>query len=256
MFFFTCTSMALAGAPSAVELKTAWARHENEMHAHAAHRITLFDDDFKHVASGEIAKRRIHEDGPDRAMGLMWTPIDRNRVWVAVLDDIHDTVVSNLVERRLGRSEAGRKQLYQRLSLPWPLTDRQWVIEIWNNTELAHATTGSIWERPWDLAAQDLMPEPDPEAIWVPMINGSWFLLEVGGGTLVVYSARTTIGGSIPSDLVTRWALSTLDEMLEHITERAAVIDAHYTPDHEPVMGGDNAPVPFMSSDVQPSPLP
>ncbi len=212
--------------------------------------MTLTTADFERVASGEIAKRRIQEDGPDRAMGLMWTPIERNRIWVAVLDDIHDTVVSNLVERRLEKSDAGHKRLYQRLVLPWPLTDRQWVIEVWNNTSLATATKGRIWERPWDLAAPDLMPDPDPDAIWVPMINGSWFLMEVGGGTLIAYSARTTIGGSIPSDLVTRWALATLDEMLEHIAARAAVIDAHYPPKHEPVLGGDNIPVPFMLGDM------
>ena len=244
MFFWTLFATALAAPPSPAALEAAWSVHSAAIAAGAVQPIVLQSSDFATAAAGDVAKRRISEDGPDRAVGLLWTPVDRNTLWIAVLDDIHDTMVSSLIEQRLGLSPRGRKRLYQRLELPWPVVDRQWVIEIWNNTPLAEATDGAVWERPWDLASPALMPNPDADAIWVPMTNGSWFLMDAEGGTLMVYSARTTIGGAIPDDLVTRWAMATLDEMMEHIVDRAKRIPEHYGSQHAPVLGGDNQPIP------------
>lgn len=243
MFFLTLIAAALAAPPSAAALQSAWNEHKASMAAHGVHPLHPEREDFVAVANGKVAKRRIAEDGPDRAMGMLWTPVARPALWVAVLDDIHDTVVNSLQEQRLGRTEDGRKVLYQRLDLPWPAQDRQWVIEIWNNLALERDTNGAVWERPWDLGDPAQMPTPDDKALWLPMTNGSWLLLEVAGGTLMAYSARTTIGGAIPDELVTRWAMATLDEMMEHIVDRSKSIPAHYDRNHDPVLGGDNQPI-------------
>ena len=253
MFFVLFIATALGNAPSAEALMAAWARHERAIGRHGQHPIAPTESDFRTMAAGGVAKRRVLETGPDRAVGMIWTPVDRNRVWIAILDDIHDTVVSSLREERLPRSPTDRKRLYQHLSLPWPFADRQWVIEIWNNRALVDATEGGVWERAWDLADPVLMATPDPSAVWVPMTNGSWFLVPVHGGTMVAYSARSTIGGAIPHDLVTRWAMATLDEMLGHVADRAAGIQRHYTKGHEPIAGADGIPIPPAEESVQQS---
>ena len=253
MFLLLLTATALGNPPSAAEMTAAWARHARAIERHGQHPIAPTASDFRTVAGGDIAKRRVLETGPDRAVGLAWMPADRDRVWIAILDDIHDTVVSSLSEQRLPRSPTGRKRLYQHLSLPWPLTDRQWVIEIWNNRALVNATESGVWERAWDLADPALMATPDPSAVWVPMTNGSWFLVPVNGGTLVAYSARSTVGGAIPHELVTRWAVATLDEMLEHIADRAAGIQRHYTEGHEPISGADGIAIPPTGGSFQKS---
>ena len=244
MFFLSLIVTAVASPPSADVLQAAWTRHSDRVERDANHPIRLNRSDFETVASGRVAKRRIVEQGPDRAMGLLWAPVDRNTLWIAVLDDIHDTVVQSLTEHRLANSPEGRKRLYQRLDLPWPFNDRQWVIEIWNNQGLVQSTHGAVWERSWDLTSPELMPQPDPQALWVPMTNGSWLLVDAAGGTLMAYSARTTIGGAIPDEAVTRWAMATLDEMMMHIVERSKSIPDHYGPEHEPVLDGANAPIP------------
>ena len=248
MFFWTLITLALAAPPSLGELNAAWDKNKLGVASKSIQPIILEPGDLEAVAKGEIGKRRITETGPDRAMGIAWTPTSREAVWVAIIDDIHDTMVRALTEKRLGQNEQGQKLLYQHLSLPWPVADRQWVIKIWNNTPLATATNNGVWERPWDLADSGLMDQSDPTAVWVPMTNGSWFLMPAAGGTLVIYTARTHIGGAIPEELVTQWALATLDEMIDHMLDRATDIHLHYGTDHEPITGGDNLVIPPFAS--------
>ena len=173
----------------------------------------------------------------------MWTPQPRDTVWLAILDDTHDTLISSLHEERLPSAENGRKRLYQFLDVPWPFQDRHWALEIWNSSALAAATGNRLWERTWLLLPESTAPEPVPEAIWTPVNDGGWLLLEVGGGTLLVYHARTLVGGNIPDELATRWAMTVLDDMLSHVIERAADIPAHYDATHKPINGGDDIPI-------------
>lgn len=252
MFFWTLITIALAGPPSLRVLNAAWDKNKLGVASKSIQPIILEPGDFEAVAKGRIGRRRITEPGPDRAMGIAWTPTSREAVWVAIIDDIHDTMVSSLSEKRLGQSKLDQKLLYQHLSLPWPVANRQWVIKIWNNAPLAAATNNEVWERPWDLADPGLMDQPDTTAVWVPMTNGSWFLMPVANGTLVIYTARTNIGGAIPDELVTQWALSTLDEMIGHMLDRATTIHQHYGVEHEPIIGGNNNAIPaFVGSNEE-----
>ncbi len=234
---FLCPS-ALA-QPDASELARVWTAHHATITQHTEAPILLSDEDFALVASGGVAKRRLSQDGPDRAIGVAWTPHSRPAVWVAIIDDIHNTMVEGLTEHRLGSSESGGKLLYQRLDFPWPLNDRQWVIEIANDPSLAKATDGQVWSRHWALSPRKAPEVADPEALWAPTLDGGWLAIDVAEGTLIVYQARTTVGGVVPDGLVTSWAMSTLDEMLGNLFTRAAEIPAHYTADHDPIIGGD-----------------
>jgi len=234
------TALAKTAPPSIDELQIHWAKLQPQIDRFAVHPIALTQNDFVAVSRGKVTKRRIREPGPDRALGMMWTAIDRNQIWIAILDDIHDKLVSSLTEKRLGPSETGHKLLYQHLNLPWPVQDRQWVVEIQNNVEVAQQTNGMVWERSWDLASPSLVSEPDADAVWVPVSNGSWLLMPMDGGTLVIYHTRSAIGGRIPDDVVTRWAMATLDEMMLHIAERSEQIPKHYQGNHERLKGGDN----------------
>ena len=238
------TASAQDPLPTAESLVNSWNSVQESVDTKAVFPIELTRKDFEMIARGKVAKRRIREVGPDRAMGAMWTPVSRNRVWISILDDVHDNLVSSLTEHRLGKSKDGNKLLYQHLDLPWPVQDRQWVIEITNNQEIIQHSNNQLWERSWDLAEPHLMPNPDREAVWVPVTTGSWLLLPVENGTFVVYHARSAIGGRIPDEAVTRWALATLDEMMLHIAERAAKIDGHYTDIHEIIHGCDGKPIP------------
>ena len=242
-WIFFSVAMASTPVPSKEELAQTWSTLAPVVATKAVFPIQLTPQDFETLAKGKVAKRRIREDGPDRAMGAIWTPLDRKLLWIAILDDIHDKLVSSLTETRLGPSAEGHKLLYQHLNLPWPIQDRQLVVEIQNNAQIAAATTDVLWERSWDLAEPNLMKESDPSAIWVPMATGSWVLFPVADGTVVVYHARSAIGGRIPDEVVTRWAMATLDEMMLHVAERAKEITEHYIGEHEILIGGNGSPI-------------
>jgi hypothetical protein len=196
------------------------------------------------MAKGEVARRRLPLEGADRVVGAMWTDLPRDAIWIAIQDDAHDKLVDNLRETRLPDTPSGHKRLYQHLDFPWPFTNRQWVIDIRDNPVLADATDGASWERTWDLADPALAPAPDPEGIWTPVNDGGWLLVTAGGGTIVVYHVRSVIGGAIPAEVVTRWAMGTLEQMLRHVEKRAQEIPGHYGADHTPIIRPDGSAIP------------
>ena len=65
---FLCPS-ALA-QPDASELARVWTAHHATITQHTEAPILLSDEDFALVAAGGVAKRRLSQDGPDRAIGV------------------------------------------------------------------------------------------------------------------------------------------------------------------------------------------
>ena len=151
----------------------------------------------------------------------------------------------------------GHKVLYQHLDLPFPFSDRHWVIIIENTAGLHAATGGAVWERVWDLdprgqaalsevpaALQAELGEGFTEAIVTPVNAGGWYFLPTEGGVLTIYQVRTVIGGNIPDELVVRYALSTLDELIEHVAELAERAPSHYGAAHYPIVRPDGSAIP------------
>lgn len=210
----------------------------------------LTAEHWARVAEGKVAKVRVSEEGADRAVGVRWMTHAPEAVWIAILDDTHDTIVSGLTERQLTGTAPGHKILYQHLDLPRPFEDRHWVLVIENNPALY---AQGVWEREWTLdprMAGSLADVPDELAdnvegsVFTPVNDGGWWLIPGDGGVLVVYQVRTSVGGNIPEELVVRYAMTTLDDMLEHVNRRAGEIPAHYNSSHFPILRADNQPVP------------
>ena len=236
-------ALALAGADPA-ELRADWVAFEGARRSAAVHAVALSDADLAKLAAGGVVRARERVTGGDRAWGAVWTALPVEPLWVAILDDQPDTLVRGLFEEQLPGTTTARKLLYQRLDLPWPFDDRQWVIDIQNNPQLYSATDTAIWERSWTLTDPSLAVSATPDAVWTPVNEGGWMLARAAGGTLLVYHVRTSVGGAIPDDLVTRYALSTLDELLGHVLERAASLGDHYGVAHQPFYRPDGAALP------------
>jgi hypothetical protein len=189
--------------------------------------------------------------GTDRVVGAAWSELPHDQLWVAILDDACHTLVKGLTERHLPPELPGQKILYQHIRLPWPLSARQWIIDIRNNAPLYRASQGDAWERTWTLA--DRREEragslgeaafPEPGAVWTPLNEGGWLLLGVGEGTLLVYHGRADVGGAVPAELSTRYALSTLEELLRGVIDRAAQVPEHYRAGHAPVKRPDGSAI-------------
>jgi len=246
--------------PTAQDLARVWDSWQPMLQAHAVIPVQLDAHDLQRVADGDVARHRTQLDGVDRVVGATWSDQPRDALWIAILDDGHDTLVDGLTEIHLRSHEPRQKLLFQHVHLPWPFLDRQWVIDIRNNADLAHLSHGAVWERTWSLAiAQQTEAQqidragfPAPDAIWTPLNQGGWLLIDAADGTLLVYHGRADVGGVIPDDLSTRFALSTLKGMMRHVVDRAAVIPAHYDAQHDPILRPDGSAVPAWSTPSNP----
>ena len=241
---------ALAQPPDASALEGLWAARRSAFASAGLPTPPLTDAHWAKVAGGGVAKLRVTEDGADRAVGARWMSHSPEAVWIAILDDTHDTIVGGLTEQQLAGTVPGHKVLYQHLDLPRPFDDRHWVLVIENNPALY---AQGVWEREWTLdprmagALVELpaaLGELASGSVYTPINEGGWWLIPGEGGVLVVYQVRTDIGGNIPEELVLRYAMSTLDEMMEHVDERAGQIPAHYDAAHFPILRADNSPIP------------
>jgi len=94
------------------------------------------------------------------------------------------------------------------IDMLWPLSDRHWLVQAWNNHEIRQKSNNKIWEHPWalikngealmrpriiDSAVKNVDLERFEEAIYLPVSNGSWVTIAFGKETLVVYSATAAV---------------------------------------------------------------
>ncbi|MEQ1508237.1 MAG: hypothetical protein ABMB14_38760 [Myxococcota bacterium] len=206
------------------------------------------------VGSKPIARRFDTPDGAF-AVGAVWVAAPIEDLWVVLQDAMHDAASpgpSRLTQRRLtaGVGPEQTKQVYMHLDLPYPLTDRQWVVVVSTNAPLYQATGGQVWQRRWVLGdpasagPPGSATGPDPDATWLPDTRGAWTLLESHGGTVVQFSVRTVLGGLVPSSIAQGWAVSTVRGALERVAARATSLPGHYDAAHEVVYAPDGAPIP------------
>jgi len=165
-------------APTVEALQAAWQSVAGAVSGSARFPVTPRPSDLATVAAGGVARRRLADPKGDRAMGIGWSPYGQAALWVGIIDDQHFTLVKGLREQQLPGTTLTRKLLFQHLDLPWPLSDRQWVIELRNNEPLWRSTGGAAWERYWTLADAGLATDPNPEGVWLPACEGAWLLVD------------------------------------------------------------------------------
>ena len=143
---------------------------------------------------------------------------------------------------------------YQHLSLPWPITDRHWVIEAVQDVDLAAGTESFVWAHRWDLIdggpararravaagrAGDLTPGDIEGAIYLPANEGAWILFSLDHDlTLLAYRVRTVVGGGIPDSWITTFAMAQLEGLLRQVEDRAPTARADYDADRTPIHDG------------------
>lgn len=232
--------------PDATTLRTGWEAYRAQLDRSGRYPFTLDDEAWARLAAGEVTKRRDRLDGTDRVLGVKWIDASLDLTWIAIQDP-HDDYVANMVYEDLPGSTLQERYLYQRIGLPWPLADRQWVILVRNNPSLWQATGGLVWERTWDLSDKRGAAGEKRDAVWLTVNEGGWFLASVAGGTLLGYHVRTAIGGIVPDEAAIRWSFSTLDGMLTRLAARATEMRAHYTGAHAPLMRPDGSAIPVFA---------
>lgn len=202
---------------------------------------------WEEVSRGKVSRSGL-EGGGVVAWGVL--PLPRELAWLTLTDDHLSDAVAALTELPLHGRWASPKMLYQRIDLPWPFVDRQWVLALENNAALAAAT--GAWERSWrvdnrELAAAraktDIAAFDAAETLTVN--RGAWLLVPVDeGNTLGVYQAWTQLEGNIPAAATESWARSSIDDLYAGLAKHATAVRARYGPGCSPQPGADGATIP------------
>ena len=214
------------------------------------------------LADGDLVRRReppAAPGEPQRVVALQWFDVSRSALWIACQDP-HLRMDDSIENLRLSPSVEGHTVWYGLIDLPWPFKNRQWVIKVWDHLPLAEATAGESWEHVWQLdlsqmpealgaiqrgEAGSLTPSRAEKAVVTPVNHGAWVLIDVDGGTLLIWHLTSSIGGSIPDRLVVSNAFHSVERLfrtLERLARRR--VERHYRDDHPPLLGGDGKPIP------------
>jgi hypothetical protein len=200
-------------------------------------------------------------DAPSRAVGMMLSEVPKSQLWLSCQDP-HAVLQSSTKELKTKTNSDKSAHWYGFFDLPWPFSDRHWMVKSWNVTSVASASNNQYWEHPWDLlpnGATDIRPFIEAgklpgvtldlvdDAVYTPVSKGAWIVMDIQSDLrLVVYHATTVVGGSIPADAVVRYTVTTLSDMLKGMEKRAIEwVPTHYVSGHAGVLGGDNNEVPL-----------
>lgn len=244
MVLLVWSSRAFGGAPDATALTTAWEAEHAAIERLGSIPVSLSGGDFVDLATGEPVVHRVDTAAGAFAAGAVWVSVPLGIAWVAIQDAKDRPIGHQITHTWLPGETEGRRQVYMRLDLPWPLADRQWVSDLVNNRALHAATDGRVWQRRWTLGDPKLAPNADPSAVWVEENQGAWTLVPVGEGTLCVLTIRSVIGGSVPADIAQSWANSVLKRTLRTFAEMAPGTVEHYGAAHEAIVAPDGTVVP------------
>lgn len=218
------------------------------------------------LVKGEVVRvRRRRAEGedaattPERVTGYLLVHEPRTRVWLAALDPKFQAS-DMLTEARLDFDGRGNSRWYQHVSLPWPLADRHWVIDLGNRDDLCASTEGLIWEQQWQLAPEGpsiaqravaeglvtgLQPKDLEGAVYLPANDGGWILFSITEDvTFLVYRVRTVVGGGIPDSWITTFAMAQLESLLRKVEKYSAEAWRLYDPDEYAIYAGDGSLIP------------
>lgn len=243
-------------APTADTLREAITAYD----AKAVHRLpALSDAQLGDLLEGDCVRVLVPNPDPDgasMAAGVVLSSVPRDRLWLAAQDP-HAQVDPDLTEFVVVERGPDAAMWYGYWDLPRPVRDRQWVVDSYNNHDLAKATGNAAWEHVWKLVpdglervramagtptARGIDADDLDHAIFTPVNEGSWSMIEVGDRTLLAYQASSVVGGSIPDWMVSKLVMLRLESVLRGVETRATTwAPGHYDAGHEGVHGGDGA---------------
>ena len=259
MFYFLVNSLVWA-TPTLNNINNAISTYNS----HAKFSLpTLDSEQYGSLKEGMVVTLldQAGQDEPQRALGMLLSPVPATQLWVSCQDP-HFSQQSSTTEKQLNINTDNSADWYGFMEMPWPLSDRHWLVNVSNNTSMATKTNNTCWEHPWTLVLgetakvyshigasplSDISKEMVDAAIFTPVNKGAWALIKIEDQNLLVYHATTVVGGNIPSDLVIKLVRSTLDDMLKDIETRAQNdIPSHYTDDHYLILDGNGKKIPLF----------
>ena len=221
----------------------------------------LDDERLTELLDGEVVRMQERWQLPEdtgegkqrhRVLAYYLLSQPRLRTWVSAMDP-HFLGNDRITEARLFQ-ESGSSQWYQHMSLPWPVRDRHWVIDIDTHEDVAERSENMIWELSWQLSeggeeiAHDVVADGKAPGLDLDDVDGARYLEANTGAwatlaldeetTLIAYQLTVVLGGWIPERLSTKFAMSALESLMRDVERNGYAMPAHYRDDHEPIYDG------------------
>jgi len=215
---------------------------------------TLSSEAMAKIRSGETVWEDTDLPNGERLLlisGLVQAP--PAAVWVAILDDAHNGLSERITEHQLQGSLPGKKRLYQHLALPYPVSDRHWVLNILTDIPLYKTSAGKIWRRAWDLdpLGESVFASLEPKdkaliksGVWTPKNRGEWLILPVGKDSLVIYRGLFDIGGRVPPSLSQAMGSQSALDLFNQLQRLSDGVPNHYDATHLPILAPTGQMIP------------
>ena len=84
------------------------------------------------------------ENEPRRAVGIRLSSQPKEKLWLSC-QDVHFVQQSSTKELRVSLRPPDSADWYGYLDMPWPFSDRHWLVKVWNNHALANNTNNQAW---------------------------------------------------------------------------------------------------------------
>ncbi len=233
----------------------------------------LDDPRMAELLAGEVVRFRekwvLSREGEDdeqtrqRVLAFRLVGAPREDVWLSAMDG-HFPLNDSLTEVRLEEKARGGSTWYQYMDLPWPVSNRHWIIHLSKSVEVCEATQGRVWEQTWrlepsgDLLAREydrqgrLKPMKSDKvrgARYLDANDGAWAMFALRDDlTLVAYNLTIVLGGWIPEGLAARFAQRALEDLMDRIAANAEKMPEHYVEGHESLFAGDGTPIPVRAA--------
>jgi hypothetical protein len=200
-------------------------------------------------------------DTPRRGVCFYQSDSEFLPLWLSYSDP-HFTLKSNFRFELIKKIGVDKMVWYGHLDLPWPVDDRHWITLSWNNHHMAKVSHNKMWEHPWELdlsyeskildlirtgKIKDLTEDAFKSSIFLPESKGAFALIRLEERTLVIYHSTGTIGGLVPDELMIRFLMRSMEELLTGIDQRSVQrVPRHYKSPHTMIYGGDGIQIPHL----------
>lgn len=215
----------------------------------------LTDAQHRQLADGDVVTV-VHRRGDGRyvVVGYARAGVPKVHTWLATQDPHYRSNAAVEEPLHVGPHES---TWYHRADIPRPFADRHWVVDVWDNVDLAHESDGAFWEHPWQLreggidlvrarvragAIDSVTLDDLDQAVETPVNDGAFDFLDLPGGddSLFHYVVVASTGGGIPDRLVAAFMRANMASSMEETVARAQTeVPGHYCADHAPVAGLD-----------------
>ena len=182
---------------------------------------------YRSAASGDVSTgvEKVPGYVAKKVYGVGIVDVPIGRFWAAINDDVGKAEVTRLAfaEQLEGRPCAAKRRVFQYLSVSMA-SDRWWVVNQTQNTQLHEQSEGRVRELYWESVEDAPLPtattqEWSQKGIPVVFTRGAWLLIDIdGASTLVEYYAWADPGGYLPAGLASTFAAGTIDNTLETMT--------------------------------------